>query len=376
MPESPRASVAIVTFNNITFTRLCLATVLAHTPDCEVLVVDNASTDGTPDFLQDLATHEPRVRVIFNDHNAGFAAANNQALAIARGGVLVLLNNDTLVPRGWLDRLLAHLDNDSVGAVGPVTNRIGNEAEIDLSCDTYGEFLRAAQDRAASRAGEAFNIPTLTMFCLAMKRAVFEKIGPLDERYERGLLEDDDYSMRLRKAGLRQLCAEDVLVWHFGQASFGNLVPTGEYAALLARNQRLFEEKWGEPWTPYERRRSERYENEVQHLREVVDATLPQRAEVLVVSHGDDTMLALGARHAAHFPRDERGAYAGHHPADAGAALALLDAERRRGAEFLVIPATSAWWLTHYLDLGRYLHEQCDVVAKESAATIFRLRAL
>ena len=374
LASKPRASIVIVTFNNLLFTRLCLASVLAHTDDAEVIVVDNASTDGTPDFLRDIAARNPRVRPTFNDRNAGFACANNVGLAAARGDALVLLNNDTIVPPGWLPRLLAHLGDPAVGAAGPMTNRIGNEAETDVCCDTYGDFLRAAE-AASAQGSRAFDIPTLTMFCLAMRRDVFEKAGPLDERFTIGLLEDDDYSMRLRKTGLRLVCAEDVLVFHFGQASFGQLVAGGEYAKLLAANQRLFEEKWGEPWTPYQRRRSARYEQEVRRLREVVDAALPPQAEVLVVSRGDNELLLLGSRHAAHFPQDGSGGYAGCYPADAAAALAQLAVARRHGAEFLVVPAAAAWWLTHYRDFGCYLREQCEVVAQEDAATIFRLRA-
>ena len=285
--------------------------------------------------------------------------------------MLVLLNNDTVVPEGWLPRLLAHLDDPGVGAVGPVTNRIGNEAEVETSYETFGEFLTEAAVRAERPA--AFDIPTLTMFCLAMRREVFARIGPLDERFEIGLLEDDDYSLRLREAGLRLICAEDVLVHHFGQASFGSLVPGGEYARILAENQRRFAEKWGRPWEPYQRRRGPRYDGEIASVRALVESSVPREAAVLVVSRGDDALLALGSRRAAHFPQDERGAFAGHYPADAAAALAQLATARAGGAEFLVIPATAAWWLTHYAEFGSYLRENCRVVAEENAATIFAI---
>jgi len=370
-----RASIIVITFDNLVFTRMCLESVLANTGGeyFEIIVVDNASSDGTRDYLCSLVARNANVRAIFNETNCGFAKANNQGLAAAAGEVFVLLNNDTIVPPGWLPRLIAHLDDPAVGATGPTTNRIGNEAEVDVCCDTYGDFLRAA-DAASTQGSRAFDIPTLTMFCLAMRRDVFEKLGPLDERFTVGLLEDDDYSMRLHRAGLRLVCAEDVLVYHFGQASFGQLVAGGEYATLLATNQRLFEEKWGEPWTPYQRRRSARYEQEVRRLREVVEAALPQQAKVLVVSRGDDELLLLGSRHAAHFPQDERGGYAGCYPADAQSALAQLAAAHRAGAEFLVVPSAAAWWLTHYHDFGRHLREQCDIVVQEDAAIIFRLR--
>jgi GT2 family glycosyltransferase len=99
----------------------------------EVIVVDNASRDGTPEYLRLAATQHENLRVILNDENRGFAAANNQGLEVARGDFLVLLNNDTAVPRGWLSSLVRHLSSDdSIGLIGPVTNQIGNEARIPV----------------------------------------------------------------------------------------------------------------------------------------------------------------------------------------------------------------------------------------------------
>ena len=99
----------------------------------------------------------------------------------------------------------------------------------------------------------------LTMFCVAMRRDIYDRVGPLDERYQVGLFEDDDYSLRVRTAGYRVVCAEDTLVHHFGEASFGKLVPTGEYAEIFEENRRRFEAKWRRPWEPHRRRESPAY---------------------------------------------------------------------------------------------------------------------
>lgn len=372
---SPVASIVIVTFNNLPVTRLCLASVLAHTENAEVIIVDNASDDGTPAYLRRLAGTDSRVRVIFNKSNLGFAGANNIGLAAARGEVLVLLNNDTIVPPGWLPRLTAHLV-EGVGAVGPVTNRIGNEAEVETSYATYGEFItEAGRIDLKGNIVPIFDIPTLTMFCFAMRRTTFEKIGPLDEQFTIGLLEDDDYTERIRASGLHLICAEDVLVHHFGQASFGALVAGGEYARLLAENQRRFSEKWGREWRPYKRRNGERYNRDIAGLRALVDAALPAHANVAVVSRGDDALLQLGTRQAAHFPSEENGTFAGYYPADTDAALEALNVAKARGAEFLIVPAAAAWWLKHYGGFADHLRENCVVVAEDAAATIFKLYA-
>src|SRR6266545_2061112 len=355
-PGDVQVSVVIVTCNNLVFTRMCLASLLGNTdtPTYEVLVVDNASSDGTTEYLRAVAAANPHIQVILNDTNRGFAPANNQALRRANGKVLVLLNNDTIVAPGWLKGLSHHLQDLAVGLVGPVTNRIGNEAEIEAEYTTYGEFLEFAGRNRQEHQGRHFDIPSPCMFCLAMRRDTFVRIGALDERFEVGLFEDNDYALRAREAGYRLVCAEDVLVHHFGQASFGSLVPTGEYSRLFEANKRRFEQKWGKPWTPYRRRSGPRYRQLAARIRAAARAALPDRAQVLVVSKGDDELLRCVAPGARHFPQAEGGGYAGCYPADSGAAIAHLEQLQAGGAQYLLFPATAFWWLEHYREFKRY----------------------
>jgi GT2 family glycosyltransferase len=367
---APRASIVVVTCDNLVFNRLCLESLLHTTrrASCEIVVVDNGSTDGTKGYLQRLSTENPSIRVMFNESNMGFAASNNQALASARGEFVVLLNNDTIAPPGWLDGLLAHLDDPGVGLVGPVTNRAGNEAQIETSYGTYGEFLAFAADRAARHRGQQSALRVATMFCAAMRRAVLEEIGPLDERFEIGLFEDDDYSMRARAAGYRVVCAEDVFLHHFGQASIGKLAAAGRYGELFHANRRRWEEKWHQAWTPYERRRSPDYQELVQSIRQLVEENVPAGAKILVVSKGDDALLELGARDAGHFPQGEDGAYAGYNPSSGEWAVRHLRDLQSRGAQFLVFPRTSLWWLDYYKELREYLenHGRASVHRRET----------
>jgi GT2 family glycosyltransferase len=354
--ENPRASVVVVTRDNIAFLRLGLESVLAGTDGpYELIVVDNGSSDGTPAYLERLAERNSNVRSIVNDSNLGFAAACNQGASEATGEILVLLNDDTAVGHRWLDRLVAHLDRAQVGMVGPTTNRIGNEAQIDTDYRTWADLIRFAEERARTHVGEAFEIPTLTMFCVAMRRGLYEEIGPLDERFEIGLLEDDDYSRRVREAGYRLLCADDAFVHHFGEASFGKLVASGEYARVLQANRARFNEKWQTPWHPYERRHSARYLELIERVRDAVADAVPTGATVLIVSRGDDELVRVEGRDGWHFPRTDDGAYAGHHPADSREAIVQLEAQRAAGAGYIVFPRTGLWWLEHYEGLRRHL---------------------
>jgi GT2 family glycosyltransferase len=347
-------SAIVVAGDGLPFTRLSLESLLLNSPDAdiELLVVDNASGDGTREYLAALAERDSRVRVLRNDSNYGFAPAVNQGLAAATGDVLVVLNNDTVVPPGWLPRLTAHLERPEIGLVGPTTNRCGNEAEVDAPYGTYGELVQLAARRAREHAGTAFDIEVATLFCAAMRRDVYELVGPLDERFEVGLFEDDDYAARVRDAGLRVVCAEDAFVHHFGEASFGALVATGRYGELFRANKARFEEKWGISWQSHLRRPQAWYRDLVKQIHALVDRELPPDATVLVVSNGDDELLNLGAdRRGWHFPQLEDGTYAGHHPGDSAEAIAHLEALRENGATHIIFPQTAFWWLEFYGEL-------------------------
>jgi GT2 family glycosyltransferase len=374
--KRPDVSVVVVTRDNLPFLRLCLETVLAHSGrPCELIVVDNGSTDGTTAYLERLAERNPGVRAITNEENRGFASACNQGAAIADADVLVLLNDDTVVCDDWLQPLLTHLAGPGVGMVGPCTNRTGNEAEIDAEYRTWEELARFAEARSRDHAGEAFEIATLTMFCVAMRRALYEQIGPLDERFETGLLEDDDYSRRVRAAGYRLLCADDAFVHHFGETSFGKLAASGEYARVLEANRARYEEKWQEPWRPYGRRQSERYLGLLERLGRQVGTVVPGDSTVLVVSRGDEELLRLDVRRAWHFPGSEDGGYAGHHPADSDEAIARLEKQRAAGAEYIVFPASAAWWLDHYEGFRTYLNGHYErKLSDPETCVVFDLR--
>jgi GT2 family glycosyltransferase len=375
-PGLPVASIVTVTRDNLAFARMCLESLLSLTeyPNYELIVVDNGSTDGTPAYLRLLAERNPQVKLILNPDNAGFAPACNQGLAVAGGDVLVLLNDDTTVAPGWLARLVATLEDRTVGLAGPVTNRIGNEAEVEVYYKDWGEYLSVAAERARDYDGQTFELRALTMFCLAMRRDAFDRIGPLDPRFEVGMLEDDDYSMRARRQGYRLVCAQDVLVHHFGQTSFGKLVPTGEYNEILLANQARFEEKWGEPWQPYVRGSKPGYEDLTERIRQIVTETVPPSATVLVVSRGDDNLVQLDGCRGWHFPQTEAGKWAGYHPSDSDEAVAQLEVLREKGGQFLVFPRTGLWWLDHYKGLAEHLQSRYEeIVHEDETCVIFSL---
>jgi hypothetical protein len=286
---------------------------------------------------------------------------------------LVLLNNDTIVGPGWLPRLRRHLSDPAVGLVGPLTNRIGNEAEIATTYRTYGEFLRFALARARSHDGESFDIPEPTMFCLAFRRDVYERIGLLDERFEIGMFEDSDYALRCRNAGYRAICAEDVFVHHFGGTSFGQLFANGEHMELFEANRLRFERKWGRPWHPHQQRQDRGYLELRRRIQEAVEETLPAGATVAVVSRGDEELLRFAMQRGWHFPQTESGTYSGVYPAGSAEAVRQLESLRARGADFVLFPKTGFWWLDHYEGLRQHLEANCPVAVRDDACVVFEL---
>lgn len=249
----PLVSVIVVTYGGLPLTRRCLDSLLEGEtwPRFEVLVVDNASPDGTPEYLRAVAAGDTRVRVFFQEKNLGFPAANNVGIAQARGDVILLLNNDTVVPPGMIGRLVRTLERDRrIGIVCATTNFCGNEARVEPDYEDLADMPRYAARRAREHAGRVMDLQVAAMYCVAARREVVREIGPLDEAFGIGMFEDDDYSVRMREAGYRVVCAEDAYVHHVGQGSFQTLSPQ-DYQSLWDRNQAHYERKWGRKWKPH-----------------------------------------------------------------------------------------------------------------------------
>jgi GT2 family glycosyltransferase len=250
----PKTSIIVVTYNNLELTKLCLHSIFTNTnyPNYEVVVVDNYSQDDTVKFLNELQVKDNRVKVIFNDQNLGFAAANNQGARVSTGEYLVFLNNDTIVTPGWLGSLMMHLQT-GVGMVGPVTNAIGNEAKIYADYHNLFELKLFAHKRAFKFHKIGFPIRVLALYCCMISAELFKKLGGLDEMFGTGMFEDDDFAMKLQAEGLELRCAEDVFIHHFHGASF-NKINEAAIHKLFNENKLKFETKWGIEWLRHKTR--------------------------------------------------------------------------------------------------------------------------
>jgi len=244
-------SIIIVSFNARADLARCLESLHAAPPAAshEIIVVDNASTDGSVDA----ARRWSGVRVVELGVNGGFAHANNVGLALAGGDDILLLNSDTIVPPGAIDRLIAELERDpAVAVVGPRLVDGAGRAELSFG-RMIGPFNEARQKRLArSGAVEALTRARgypdwVSGACLMVRRADAEAVGGLDERFFM-YTEDVDFCAAIRARGRRILFAPDVEVVHLRGRSAAS-APAAT-AAAYRRSRLAFYEKHHPAWAP------------------------------------------------------------------------------------------------------------------------------
>ncbi|MCL7453832.1 MAG: glycosyltransferase family 2 protein [Anaerolineae bacterium] len=213
-------SVIVLTWNGGSFIEPCLRAVLAQEPPpSEVIVVDNGSTDGTPDLV---AERFPAVRLIRNSRNLGFSAGNNIGLRAASGELLVLLNDDTQVHPGFLSALARAFDDPAVGMAG--TKLLYPDGTIQHA----GGYLYGPRGETEHRGrhspsdghfDEVYEPEFVTGAALAIHRRALQQIGLLDEGFSPIYYEDVDWCYRARAAGWRVVFVPQAVVTHHESAT-------------------------------------------------------------------------------------------------------------------------------------------------------------
>lgn len=240
----PGTSIIIVTTNDQRIhLQNCIDSIYEHTPEpFEIIIIDNASTDDTAQYLKTL-TGKIRYRIFTS--NLGFAGGTNQGLKLARGKTMLFLNNDTIVTKDWLKNMLTCLNsNEKFGLVGPVTNYISGEQLIETNYTSTEEMHRFAEAFNKSDPAKWQMTGRLTGFCVLMRREVFDRLGYFDEGFEIGNCEDDDFGFRARMMGLELIIAKDTFIHHVGSVSIKAL---GErFEEVYSKNLDFYSRKWGD----------------------------------------------------------------------------------------------------------------------------------
>ncbi len=250
----PPVTLILLTWNRWELTRRCLETLLASDlADAELLVVDNGSTDSTPERLAAF----PRARLLALPGNLGFVRGNNAGIAAAPpGNDVVLLNNDLEFPRrDWLQRLraAAHSAAD-VGVVGCrqvlSDGRLLHAGTYILPDTMWGQQIGALEHDVGQFTGRR-EVEGITFAVAYLKRAVIAAIGGLAEDFQ-SYFEDTDYCLRARQAGFRTLFAGDSQVVHDEHGSTAG--DDSGRTALFERSRAVFRGKWqGELESRYRR---------------------------------------------------------------------------------------------------------------------------
>ncbi len=245
--DQPPVSCIVVTRNTREMTLRCLESVVRSTPAGMVqpVVVDNASRDGT---AEEVARRFPQAQVIRNQENAGFGRANNLGAAKAEGRCLFLLNSDTLVTDGCIQRLLGELDADEkLGAVAPrLTGADGQpQKTADILPDPIADLFPAVRRRRRWRvclaAENGQPLPPegyLGGAALMVRRSAFEQIGGFDQRFF-FYHEDADLSFRLAQAGWSLRVCPQAEVVHLGGGSARSLGTAASVEMIRSRLQFL-----------------------------------------------------------------------------------------------------------------------------------------
>ncbi|HSF65378.1 MAG TPA: glycosyltransferase family 2 protein [Paracoccaceae bacterium] len=234
MHPAPDLSVVIVNWNTRDMLRDCLATVMAGhgALGLEVFVIDNGSTDGSPAML---AAEFPQVTCIANADNRGFAAANNQALARARGRHVMLLNTDTLVHGDVLPAAVAYLDvHPQVGVMGPrILNRDGSVQVSATNFPTLPRLLgqTLGLNRIPALDGyrlsgrdsrQTAQVEVISGCAMLVRRAAMDRVGLLDEGFF-FYGEETDWCRRFAAQGWQVVFAPVGDITHFGGGSVRHL---------------------------------------------------------------------------------------------------------------------------------------------------------
>ena len=248
---SPAVSIIIPCHNGVALTQSCLATLEDTLPSSlpvEVIVVDDASTDGTRAMLGRWAKRHRRLRVLRNSRNLGFLRSCNRAARTARGEMLVLLNNDTQPSRGWLTALLRTFDDHvDAGAVGGklifpdgTLQEAGSVVFRDGSAANFGRGDRNPDHPLFNHVRE---VDYCSAALLATPRRVFLELDGFDSRYVPAYYEDTDYCFKLHDKGYRVYYQPAARVVHREGASCGTDLTQGPKRYQVI-NREKFQARW------------------------------------------------------------------------------------------------------------------------------------
>ena len=236
--------IVIAVWNLKEYTKNCIESIIKNTEyPYRLIVTDNGSEAETREYLESLK-NDSRLKahdytLIRNEENLGATKALNQGLRLSKGKYAMILNNDTIMTKGWLSKMVRTAESSKdIGIVNPNSNNLGSRAPWWMSLEKYAERLKKRyKDRYMEMA-------TAVGFCYMIKREVINKIGILSEEYGLGNFEETEYSIRAARSGYKSVFSLGSYVWHKEHASFDLI---DDFEEMFEKNQKMFYEMFGKP---------------------------------------------------------------------------------------------------------------------------------
>ncbi len=227
-----QVDVVVCVHNALEDVKRCLSSVVRYSAHCKIIIVDDGSRDDTRDYLLGFSSTQGAT-LIRNDAARGYTFAANQGLRASAGGYVVLLNSDTIVTPGWIEKLVACAESEpGIGLVGPLSNTASwqsipeLEEDGDWASNPLPEGMTTTEMGGLVAKYSSLGYPhmgILNGFCLMIRRAVIDQVGLFDEEaFGRGYGEENDYCLRARKAGWDLALADNAYVFHAQSKSYSN----------------------------------------------------------------------------------------------------------------------------------------------------------
>jgi GT2 family glycosyltransferase len=236
-----KASIIIPIYNRLDLTSVCLETIykIGSKNSFEVIVVDNASSDGSKEYLKG---YRKRIKYIRNEENLGFAKACNQGAENAIGEYLLFLNNDTKPTKGWLDILVKELDDNRktviVGSKLLYPNDTIQHAGVVFGKTKEAYHLYKFHRKEKIYVNKKRKFQAVTGACMLIRKNIFEKINGFDEIYVNGL-EDVDLCLKVGKIGADITYCPKSVVYHFESMSEGRSKKILRILKFLLKNGKI-----------------------------------------------------------------------------------------------------------------------------------------